>query len=218
MNFGLIRESLPDILEGLGVTMLMWLPGAAIALAGGLVVAILRHYGGPVADRLLQSLLGIIRGTPFLVQIFLLYYGGPFVGLDLEAPAAGLIGISVYGTSYFAEIIRGGFASVPRGHLEAASCVGLTRGQTLLRVLLPEVALLILPASINMLVVLMKETAILSIITVPELTATVTGIASLHFAYAEGAFILALCYWGLTELTGRLGRVLEIRLQRFRLA
>jgi polar amino acid transport system permease protein len=218
MNLGLIRDSLPDIVQGLAMTMLMWLPGAVLAMAGGLLVAIARHYGGPVIDRALQYLFGIVRGTPFLVQIFLLYYGGPFIGLDLDAPTAGLIGLSVYGTAYFAEILRGGLAAVPRGHIEAASCVGLTRGQTLRRVLLPELALLILPASVNMLIVLMKETAILSIITVPELTATITGIASLHFAYAEGAFMLALCYWALTEFTGRLGRLLEFRLQRFRLA
>jgi polar amino acid transport system permease protein len=218
VNLALLRESLPDILQGMAVTMLMWLPGSALAMALGLAVAILRHYGGPVLDRALQLLFGVVRGTPFLVQIFLLYYGGPFVGLDLEAPAAGLIGLSVYGAAYFAEIIRGGFAAVPRGHLEAARCVGLTRAQTLRRILLPEVALLILPASVNMLVVLMKETAVLSIITVPELTAAVTGIASLHFAYAEGAFVLALAYWALTELTGRGGRVLERRLHRFRLA
>jgi len=218
VNVALIRDSLPDIAQGLAFTMLMWLPGALLAMALGLLIAILRHYGGPALDRSLQLLFGVIRGTPFLVQIFLLYYGGPFIGLDLDAPTAGLIGISVYGAAYFAEIIRGGFASVPRGHIEAARCVGLTRGQTLRRVLLPEVALLILPASVNMLIVLMKETAILSIITVPELTATITGIASLHFAYAEGAFMLALCYWVLTELTGRAGRLLESRLQRFRLA
>lgn len=218
MNYALIRESVPEILQGLAITMLMWLPASALAVAGGLAVAILRHYGGPAFDRALQWLFGIVRGTPFLVQIFLLYYGGPFIGLDLEAPTAGLLGLSVYGTAYFAEIIRGGFASVPRGHIEAARCVGLSRGQVLRRVLLPEVGLLILPACVNMLIVLMKETAILSIITVPELTATITGIASLHFAYAEGAFMLALGYWGLTELTGRIGRLLETRLQRFRLA
>jgi polar amino acid transport system permease protein len=218
MSLGLLGESLPDILQGLGMTMLMWLPGSALAALLGLVIAILRHYGGPVLDRALQLVFGVIRGTPFLVQIFLLYYGGPFVGLDLDAPTAGLIGLSVYGAAYFAEIIRGGFAAVPRGHIEAARCVGLTRGQILRRVLLPEVAVLILPASVNMLIVLMKETAVLSIITVPELTAAVTGIASLHFAYAEGAFVLALAYWTLTELTGRGGRLLERRLQRFRLA
>ena len=120
MNFALLGESLPEILQGLAVTMLMWLPGSALALALGLVVAILRHYGGAVLDRALQLLFGIIRGTPFLVQIFLLYYGGPFVGLDLDAATAGLIGLSVYGAAYFAEIFRGGFAAVPRGHVEAA--------------------------------------------------------------------------------------------------
>ncbi len=218
MSFGLIQASLPEILEGLGYTLLMWLPGSVLAMALGLLVAILRHYGGATIDRTLHVLLGVLRGTPFLVQIFLLYYGGPFIGLELDAPTAGLVGLSVYGAAYFAEIIRGGFQAVPRGHAEAAACVGLSRGQTLRRVLLPEMALLVLPSGVNMLVVLMKETAVLSIITVPELTAAITGIGSLHFAYAEAAFMLAVCYWGLTEATGLGGRLLERRLHRFRLA
>ena len=218
MNLVLIQASIPEIIEGLGFTLLMWLPGSALALALGLLVAILRHYGGRLLDRSLQALLGVLRGTPFLVQIFLLYYGGPFIGLDLDAPTAGLFGLAVYGAAYFAEIIRGGLAAVPRGHIEAAACVGLSRAQTLRRVLLPEMALLILPSTINMLLVLMKETAVRSIITGPELTAVITGIGSLHFAYAEAAFMLAVCYWGLTEATGLLGRGLERRLQRFRLA
>lgn len=191
MNAGLIRDSVPEIASGLLFTLAMWLPGSVLAMLGGLAAAILRHYGGRVVDRVLQAVLGVVRGTPFLVQIFLLYYGGPFVGLDLDAPAAGLLGLSVYGTAYFAEIIRGGLAAVPRGHVEAAAAVGMNRAQTLRRVLLPEMALLVLPASVNMLVVLMKETAVLSIITVPELTAVITGIGSLHFAYAEAAFMLA---------------------------
>ena len=218
MNFGFVRDAWPDILAGFGVTMLMWIPGSLLAIAFGLLVAILRHFGGPALDRLLFLLLGVIRGTPFLVQIFLLYYGGPFIGLDFDAPTAGLLGLSVYGGAYFAELIRGGLLAIPRGHLEAARCVGLSRAQILRRVMLPEMALLITPASVNLLVVLMKETATLSIITVPELTAAITGIGALNFAYAEAAFMLAIAYWGLTEFTGRVGRLLEHRLDRFRLA
>lgn len=218
MNFGLIRDSLPAVVSGFGMTMLMWLPGSVLALTLGLAVAILRHYGGTAIDRMLRLLLGVLRGTPFLVQIFLLYYGGPFIGLNFDAPTAGLLGLSLYGAAYFAEIIRGGLAAVPRGHVEAAACVGMSRTQTLRRVLLPEMALLILPSTVNMLVVLMKETATLSIITVPELTAQITGIGSLHFAYAEAAFMLAICYWMLTEATGLIGRQVERRLYRYRLA
>lgn len=214
----LIWESLPEVARGLGVTLLMWLPGSLVALAAGLVLAVLRFWGGPVLDGALRAVLGVVRGTPFLVQIFLLYYGGPFVGLELDAPEAGLLGLGVYGAAYFAEILRGGLAAVPAGHVEAAAAVGMTRGQALRRVLLPEMALLVLPSSVNMLVVLMKETATLSIITVPELTAVITGIGSLHFAYAEAACMLAVCYWGLTEATGLVGRGLERRLDRFRIA
>lgn len=218
MNAALLQESAPDVLAGLGVTLLMWLPSSLAAIVLGLGIAVLRHYGGGVLDRGLQTLLGVIRGTPFLVQIFLLYYGGPFVGLTVDAPTAGLLGLSVYGAAYFAEIIRGGLQAVPRGHVEAATCVGMGRAQILRRVLLPEMALLVLPSGVNLLIVIMKETAVLSIITVPELTAIITGIGSLHFAYAEAAFLLAITYWGLTELTGILGRAAERRLDRFRFA
>ncbi|GAC1345569.1 MAG: amino acid ABC transporter permease [Acetobacteraceae bacterium] len=218
MNLAILRDAAPDIVSGLGVTLLMWLPGSLLAVAIGLLVAIIRHYGGPVPDRVLHLLFGILRGTPFLVQIFLLYYGGPLIGLELDAPTAGLLGLSLYGAAYFAEIIRGGLLAVPRGHVEAARAVGLSPAQTLRRVMVPEMALLILPSGVNMLVVLMKETAVLSIITVPELTAAITGLGALNFAYAEAAFLLALFYWSLTEVTGRFGRWLEHRLQRFRFA
>lgn len=212
MNLHLLLQSLPTVAAGFGVTMLMWLPGLALAVALGLVLALLRQYGGRALDAALGLLLAAVRGTPFLVQLFLLYYGGPLVGLDLDAPAAGLLGLAVYGGAYYAEIMRGGFLSVPRGHVEAAVMAGLTRAQTLRRILLPEMALLILPAAVNLAVVLMKETAVLSIITVPELTMVITGIGSSNFAFTEAAFLLAVTYWALTEATGIAGRTLERRM------
>jgi polar amino acid transport system permease protein len=218
MNLDALQDALPDLRDGLLLTIFMWLAGSALSPLLGLVVALARRFGPAWVDRPLWAIVEVIRGTPFLVQMFLLYYGGPFIGLDFDPTTAGLVGLTVYGAAYFSEILRGGLIAVPKGHVEAALCVGLGRMQIIRRILLPEMTLLVLPASVNMFVVLLKETAVLSIITVPELTMAVTGFGSANFAFTQAALVLAVCYWGLTEMTGRLGRLLERRLDRFRLA
>jgi polar amino acid transport system permease protein len=218
MNLSALHDALPDILSGLELTILMWLGGSALAPILGLAIALGRRFAPPWLDRPLWAIVEVIRGTPFLVQIFLLYFGGPFVGLTLDPTPAGLLGLTVYGAAYFSEIFRGGLIAVPKGHIEAGLCVGLTRAQIIRRILLPEMTLLVLPACVNMYVVLLKETAVLSIITVPELTMQVTAFGSANFLFTQSALVLALGYWGLTELTGRVGRALEGRLDRFRLA
>ncbi len=206
----------PAILSGAGVTILIWILGTVAAAVIGFLMAIARQYGGMVVDTILGAIVAVLRGTPFLIQIFLVYYGGPFVGLELDPLPAGLIGISIYGAAYFSEIFRSGFQAVPKGHIEAGECVGLTRGQIISRILLPEMTMLVLPPSVNMVVILMKETAVLSIITVPELTATLSAIGSQQYAFVEALSALALFYWVLVEVTGWLGNLAEKKLSRFR--
>jgi len=105
---------------------------------------------------------------------------------------------------------------VPKGHIEAAECLGFTRGQIIRRVLLPEMTMLVLPPATNMSIILLKETAILSIITVPEMTLTISAIGSQQYAFLESIFLLALLYWALVELAGRLGKAAETRLSKLR--
>lgn len=206
----------PAILSGAGVTIMIWILGTIAAAVLGFLMAVARQYGGMLIDKALGAVVAVLRGTPFLIQIFLVYYGGPFVGLDLDPLPAGLIGISIYGAAYFSEIFRSGFQAVPRGHIEAGECVGLTQGQIVRRILLPEMTMLVLPPSVNMVVILMKETAVLSIITVPELTATLSAIGSQQYAFVEALSALALFYWVLVEVTGWLGNLAETKLSRFR--
>ncbi|MBB3660891.1 polar amino acid transport system permease protein [Rhizobium sp. BK650] len=206
----------PAIVSGAGVTIMIWILGTIAAAVIGFLMAVARQYGGVLIDKALGAVVAILRGTPFLIQIFLVYYGGPFVGLDLDPLPAGLIGISIYGAAYFSEIFRSGFQAVPRGHIEAGECVGLTQGQIVRRILLPEMTMLVLPPFVNMVVILMKETAVLSIITVPELTATLSAIGSQQYAFVEALSALALFYWVLVEVTGWLGNLAETKLSRFR--
>jgi polar amino acid transport system permease protein len=217
-DLGLLLGFLPQILRGVGVTLAVWIVCCALGLALGFAIAVARRYGPPAVNYALFVPVEIIRGTPFLVQVFLLYYGGPFIGLSLDNLPAGVLALSIYAAAYYSELWRAGFAAIPRGHVEAASCVGLSPVQTMTRIILPEMAMLVLPAMVNMTILMLKETAILSIISVPELTLTVSAIGTEYYAFVESFTVLALIYWGLVELCGAAGRRAEARLAKYRFA
>jgi polar amino acid transport system permease protein len=217
-DFGLVATKLPEIFHALGVTLFVWIVGLVGASILGFLVAVARRFGPRWLDLALGAYVEVFRGTPFLIQLFLLYFGGPYVGLSLDPIPAGLLGLSVYGAAYFSEIFRAGFEAVPTGHVEAGECVGLTRAQIVRRILLPEMTMLVLPACVNMAVVLLKETAVMSVITVPELTLTISAIGTEFYAFVESLFLLALFYWALVEICGWLGRLTEARLSRLRFA
>ncbi|CAA0087068.1 L-cystine transport system permease protein YecS [Starkeya nomas] len=157
------------------------------------------------------------RGTPFLIQLFVIYYGGPFFGLDLTPLVAGVAGLALYGGAYFSEIFRAGFLSVPPGQIEAARMMGIGRLDIVRHVQLPQMLVIILPALANMTVLLSKETAVLSVITVNELTSVVQSIGSTTFAFAETLLFLALVYWAFLEIVTAAARRLEKRVGRFML-
>ncbi len=211
MEWTVLEQYGPLLLQGFGLTIMCWLLGTAFSTALGLLIALAQRYGPVWARWLLQTYIEIIRGTPFLVQLFLLYYGGPLVGLRLDAVPAGILGLTIYGSPYFAEIFRGGFAAVPVGQIEAARAVGMSEMTITRRILLPLALVSALPALVNFSIILTKETVILSIITVPELLYQVQRMSTETFRYLDANFVLALFFWLLVETISRLGRHLEAR-------
>lgn len=218
IDFTHIIDQLPELVRSMGVTLAIWLVGTAGAVVLGFFVTLGLRFGASPLRWLLQAYVEIIRGTPFLIQLFLLYYGGPFIGIALDPMPAGLFGVTVYGAAYFSEIFRAGFDAIPRGHVEAAQCLGLTRWQTILRIEMPEMTMLVLPPAVNMTVILLKETAVLSIITVPELTFLMQAIGSQQYAFVEAMAVLACFYWAMVSVAGRIGAALEKRLATFTFA
>ena len=194
----------------------MSLAGLLASVTLGLAIAVLRQFGGAVVNAGLGTVVQVVRGTPFLIQLFLLYFGGPMVGLTLAELPAGLLALSLFGACYMSEVFRTGLRAVPRSHLEAAESVGLSRWQTLRRITIPEMLVLVLPPGTNIAVGLIKETAVLSIISVPELTAVTSEIGSETYAFVEALTALSLCYWALVEACSRAGLLLERRLANFR--
>ncbi|HRO16062.1 MAG TPA: amino acid ABC transporter permease [Paracoccus sp. (in: a-proteobacteria)] len=204
----------PMLLRGFGMTVMCWALGTVFGMALGLAIALAQRYGGRALRWPLQVYIEVIRGTPFLVQLFLLYYGGRMIGLRLDPLPAGLVGLTIYGSPYFAEIFRSAFRAVPLGQIEAARAIGLTEPTIVRRILLPVGLVSALPALVNFSIILTKETVILSIITVPELMYQTQRMSTETFRYLEANLALALFFWGLVEVISRVGRRFEARITK----
>ena len=214
MEWSILQQYGPGLLKGFGNTILCWFLGTILGMVLGLFIALAQRYGSRWVGRIIQVYIEVIRGTPFLVQLFVLYYGGPLIGLRLDALPAGLLGLTIYGSPYFAEIFRSGFRAVADGQIEAARAIGMTEASIVRRILLPLGLVSSLPALVNFSIILTKETVILSIITVPELMYQVQRMSTETFRYLEANLVLALFFWALVEAISNVGRWLEARVTK----
>jgi polar amino acid transport system permease protein len=215
MNLDVLWRYVPSLLSGFGVTILCWSLGGALGLVLGFTIALLNRLQFAPLNWVLRVFIEVLRGTPFLVQLFLIYAGGPMIGLRLSAMTAGILGLGLYSSAYFAEIFRAGFAAVPAGQIEAAVSVGMAPFDTMVRIMLPGALIAAVPAIVNMLIVLSKETVVLSIITVPELMYQMQTMAAETFTAFDAIFAMAVFYWLLVEVVSRLGSRLETRVTAF---
>lgn len=212
-DFALLQQYAPLLLSGLWTTLYVCAFAALIALGFGLVLALALL--SPLAPLrwLARAYVEIMRGMPVLVILFLLYYGGPSFGLLLDPVPAGIVGLGFYGAGFFAEIFRAGFLSIPDGQVEAARMLGMSPARIVRRIKIPQMLGLIVPPATNQLIILVKESALLSIITVAELTKNATQMAGETFAVVEPYLAVALLYWLLIEAVARGGAFIERRVR-----
>lgn len=211
MDFALMQRVLPFFLEAAWVTVQI----SVLALVLGFVIAGILVVGRLSNSFVLRFLSGayvsIFRGTPCLVQLFVLYFGGPQIGLELEPYAAGVIGLGLNIGAYMAESIRGAIASVDRGQDEAARSIGFGRGQTLRLIILPQAArLMIRPLGVNA-VALVKGSALVSTISVVELTYTAQRFISSTYKPFEIFAVAAVIYMLIVYVVASLVDLLDKR-------
>ncbi|MEE8634641.1 MAG: amino acid ABC transporter permease [Acidiferrobacterales bacterium] len=202
----------PTLMAGLRFTIYVCALAAVIGIVVGMAVAILQGLPIPPLRWMCRGYIEVIRGTPILVQLFIIYFGGPSFGLVLDAETVGIWGLGIYCGAYFAEVFRAGFESIPKGQTEAARLVGLSYTRIIFRIKLPQMLILIMPPSINTLIMMIKESAILSIITVPEITKMTIQMVNETYAVFEPYIALALLYWVIIEILSRVGRAIEARI------
>ena len=208
------REITPILLQGLKVTIIATILGAAVAAVLGLVFALLRRSSNRVVARTAGFLVQFIRGTPLLVQLYFIFYVLPDIGIRLPALAAGVIGMGLHYATYAAEVYRGGIEAVARGQWEAARATNLTMRQTWTHVILPQALPPMIPALANYLLAMFKESPLLSAITVLEMMNQAKSVANSTYRYVEpmtlvGVFFLVISLVsvaGLRWLERRYGR------------
>lgn len=169
----LLFKSVPLLIQGTLATLQISLASIALGLLGGLLIGILNcHKQRNLCSKILLSgFVWIIRGTPLFVQVLIIYYALPeVIGISLSPFAAGVIALGINSSAYISEIVRGGINSIPEGQWEAAYVLGLDNWQTLKGVILPQMLRITLPSLTNELTALIKETSILMVIGVAELT------------------------------------------------
>jgi cystine transport system permease protein len=187
----------------------------ALGLVLGLVVALIRLFGPRPLVPVVRFYVWIIRGTPLLVQLFLIFYGLPSVGIVLDAFPAALIGFTLNVGAYTSEIIRAVIASVPRGQWEAAYSISMTWRQAMQRTILPQAARVAVPPLSNTFISLVKDTSLAAAITVPELFQAAQRIVATTYEplilYIEAALI----YLVMSSVLSSLQAKLEARLGRY---
>lgn len=169
----LLQDNYPALLDGLWTTIWITLVAFAIALVAGVVLGLMRTSGNFLLGAISQIYIDIMRGIPLIVLSFFIYFGIPgFTGLNFNAYTAGLLTLSLNAAAYIAEIVRGGIQAVAPGQSEAARSLGLSQGKTMRHVVLPQAFKIMIPSFINQFVITLKDTSILSVIGMVELTQT----------------------------------------------
>ncbi|MGO7592476.1 amino acid ABC transporter permease [Rhizobium leguminosarum] len=210
-DFGVIMEWTPALLQGLGITILFTIGGLILGLLIGPVFAVFSLSRYTVLRIVSRIYIDAIRGTPLLLQLFILYYALPALGLKLSAPVAGILGLGINAGAYLAEIFRAGIESVPRPHVQAARSLGMSAWQTMYRIELPQAVALVLPPMANEMISLVKSTSLISTIAIDELLRSGQIAVSITFAPLEIYMVVAILYLIVNLLLSGLVRWLEYR-------
>lgn len=221
LDLGYMAGLVPVILRYVPLTIGMAVAAMLAALALAAVMAVIRVLRVPVAHQLAGVFISFFRGTPLLVQLFLFYYGLPqaipaFVRID--GVTAAILGLTLHFAAYMAESLRGAITGVPRDQWEAARAVGMTEGQTMRRIILPQAARVFAPTMVNYFVDILKSTSLAFTLGVTEMMGAAQKEAAGSFRYLESFLVVACLYWIMVEALARVQGWLERRNARRRTA
>jgi L-cystine transport system permease protein len=212
----LMIDSLPSLLMACVMfTVPLTLLSFVLGLGVGFVAAVTRMFAPAPLAALVRFYVWIIRGTPLLVQLFLIFYGLPSVGIVLDAFPAALIGFTLNIGAYTSEVIRAVLAAVPKGQWEAAYSIGMTWAQAMRRIILPQASRIAVPPLSNTFIALVKDTSLAAAITVPELFRAGQRIVATTYEPLILYVEVALIYLVVSSVLSSLQARLEKRLSRY---
>jgi L-cystine transport system permease protein len=212
--FALLKDAAPLMLAGAGYTLLFALASMVGGLAIGVPVALLRIAPWTALRWPAALYVSVMRGTPLLVQIFVIYYGLPSVGIEFTPVTAGVLALSLNAGAYLSESLRGAIASIGQGQWRASFSLGLGYGQTLAHIVLPQALRVAVPSMSNTLISLIKDTSLVSVITMTELMLATKEVIATTFQPLPLYLAAAAIYWMLSLVFEQVQRLAERRLNR----
>ncbi|WP_315914320.1 amino acid ABC transporter permease [Arthrobacter sp. lap29] len=216
MDFSLFWSSLgPLLLGAIQGTIPLTLASFALGLMIALVIAVMRISPNKLASAVARVYISVIRGTPLLVQLFVIFYGLPAVGVKIDPWPSAIIAFSLNVGGYAAEIIRAAILSVPRGQWEAGHMIGMSRNQALVRIILPQAARVSVPPLSNTFISLVKDTSLASLILVTEMFRVAQQVAAFSQEFMLLYLEAALIYWVICLILSTAQTSVEKRLDRY---
>ncbi len=204
----------PVFMQGVGVTLELAIFTVLLGSLLGLIVAVLRRIHFLPVRIVMNMYVAFIRGTPLLVQVLMIVYGLPQLGLRLPRMTLCIIALVINSGAYMAELIRAGLQSVDIGQSEAADSLGMSSTQKMLYIILPQAVKVTLPAVGNEFIAIIKESSVLYAVGVYELTYQANKLASVNYRYLETLIVAALIYFVLTYAMSKLLALIEGRMRR----
>lgn len=208
----LLQLAAPVMLRATGYTLFFAVAAMVLGLALGSLVALLRVLRVPVLAHVARLYVSIFRGTPLLVQVFIVYYGLPSIGIEFSPVTAGILALTLNVAAYLSESLRGAVLSIGSGQWQAGTSLGLTHVQTLRYVVAPQALRTAVPSLSNSLISLIKDTSLVSVIAVTELMLATKELISTTFQPFPLYLAAAGVYWVLSLLFEQVQRLLEKRL------
>lgn len=202
----------PELYKGLIISLQLSAGAMLLGLAIGLPLSLARTYGKGILGTLATGYIEIIRGTPMIVQLFIIYYGLPDLGILLDRIPAAILALGINSSAYQAEYFRGAILSIDDGQMNAAKALGMTNKQAVVNIILPQALRLVIPPWSNELVYMVKYTSVAFLIAVPELMARGKMLISQTFKPLEVFFWVGVIYIVLLSVIAKLVDAVEYKL------
>lgn len=215
LDFTVMVPYIPILLEGVKMTIYLTLAAVGLGIVLGLVASLMKMSRIKIIHFLAVAYIELIRGTPMLVQIFLIYFGLPqLIGFNIPSFPAAVAALGINSGAYVAEIIRAGIQAVDIGQTEAANSLGMTNFMTMRYIIIPQAVKNILPALVNEFITLIKDSSIVSVIGLEELMRKSDIIRSITYRAFEPLITIALIYFVMTFTLSKFMGIIEGRLRR----
>ena len=213
MDFAAMAEYMPLFIEAFWLTLRIGLVGILGSILIGLVVAMVVHFKVPVLKQIAGAYVELFRNTPLLIQLFFMYFALPRIGVLITAEACGMLGLALLGGAYMAESFRSGLEAVESIQFESALALGMTRGQLMRHVVLPQAVTLSIQSFVANIIFLLKETSVFSAISLMDLMFVAKDLIGLYYKTTECLVLLVIFYLIMILPVSVLGTYVERRLR-----